>query len=194
MLYDEKNERSLVKRAQNGDAKAFDCLAIHCRSRVFKLVNYIVQNRADAEDVVQMSFVAAYNGLSGFRGESRFFTWISAIAINRARTMLQRRKCNLSSPKYGNDLDDEEGNKFCTHDLTNPENILESWQLADAILGAMNEMRPELASSFSLYEEEGLSYAKIACVMDVPIGTVRRRLYEARIFIARKIATSQSLK
>src|SRR6202789_2119621 len=80
--FDEK----LVRRAQAGDCRAFDALVCKYRARIMQLRLRYSRNEADAEDLVQDTFLKAYRGLLSFRGDASFYSWLHRIAINVART------------------------------------------------------------------------------------------------------------
>ena len=80
------NEAAVVALARQGDAKAFSELLERYETKIFRLALHITQNREDAEDVLQETFLKAYEHLDQFQGNSRFYTWIVRIAVNRPFT------------------------------------------------------------------------------------------------------------
>src|SRR5579859_5800744 len=85
-------ELALVKAAKSGDNRAFEVLVRAYEHRIFKVANYIAQNREDAEDIVQDSFLKAYQNLRQFREEAKFYTWLVRIVVNDALMKLRRRR------------------------------------------------------------------------------------------------------
>jgi RNA polymerase sigma factor (sigma-70 family) len=79
-------------RAREGDAKAFSELVRRYENKIFRLAMHITQNREDAEDVLQETFLKAYEHLDQFQGNSKFYTWIVRIAVNQALMKLRKRK------------------------------------------------------------------------------------------------------
>src|SRR6185436_15048626 len=87
-------EPSLVERAQSGDSAAFSTLVEQYQRKIFRLAMNITQNTEDAEDVLQETFLKAYQHLDGFQRNSKFYTWIVRIAVNEALMKLRKRKGN----------------------------------------------------------------------------------------------------
>src|SRR5579863_7934853 len=90
------NEAAVVAQARTGDAKAFGELLHRYEGKIFRLALHITQNREDAEDVLQETFLKAYEHLDQFQGQSRFYTWIVRIAVNQALMKLRKRKSDRS--------------------------------------------------------------------------------------------------
>src|SRR5271156_6964653 len=91
-----EDEPVLVAAAKAGDISAFETLVGRYESKIFRLAQNITQNREDAEDVMQEAFLKAYEHLSGFQGNSRFYTWLVRIAVNQALMKLRKRKSDRS--------------------------------------------------------------------------------------------------
>ncbi len=153
-----------------------------------RLVSRLVHDQAEAEDVVQESFIKAYRALANFRGESAFYTWLYRIGVNTAKNYLvtQGRRAPTST-----DADIEEAETFVDadglRDINTPESLLASKQIAETVNAAMLALPEELRNAITLREIEGLSYDEIAEVMLCPIGTVRSRIFRAREAIAEKL-------
>src|SRR5258707_4945058 len=86
------DEAPLVARARAGDAQAFTDLVNQYERKIYRLAKHITQNREDAEDVLQETFLKAYEHLDQFQGAARFYTWIVRIAVNQALMKLRKRK------------------------------------------------------------------------------------------------------
>jgi len=89
-------EAAVVAQARTGDAKAFNELLQRYERKIFRLALHITQNREDAEDVLQETFLKAYQHLDQFQGQSKFYTWIVRIAVNQALMKLRKRKSDRS--------------------------------------------------------------------------------------------------
>jgi len=83
-----ESDQLLVERVQAGDQKAFDLLVSKYQRRLMRLVSRLVHDPAEAEDVVQETFIKAYRALRHFRGDSAFYTWLYRIGINTAKNYL----------------------------------------------------------------------------------------------------------
>src|SRR6266436_6987053 len=90
------DEGVLVAEAREADTSAFGELVRRYEGKIFRLAQHITQNRGDAEDVLQETFLKAYEHLAQFQGNSRFYTWIVRIAVNQALMKLRKRKTDRS--------------------------------------------------------------------------------------------------
>src|SRR5437870_8634070 len=86
------DEADVLSLARVGDTKAFGELVRRYEGKIFRLAQHITQNREDAEDVLQETFLKAYEHLDQFQGNSKFYTWIVRIAVNQALMKLRKRK------------------------------------------------------------------------------------------------------
>jgi RNA polymerase sigma-70 factor (ECF subfamily) len=181
-------DQLLVERVQRGDKKAFELLVSKYQRKLFRLVLRLVHDHAEAEDIVQESFIKAYRALVNFRGDSAFYTWLYRIGINTAKNHLVTKNRRAPTSTHS---DIEESENFIEadglRDINTPESILASKQIAETVNAVMMSLPDELRNAISLREIEGLSYEEISEVMMCPIGTVRSRIFRAREAIAEKL-------
>ena len=181
-------DQLLVERVQSGDKHAFELLVAKYQRKLMRLVLRFVRDQAEAEDVVQETFIKAYRALPHFRGESAFYTWLYRIGVNTAKNYLiaQTRRVPTSTEN-----DTQEAETFedagRLRETNTPESILASKQLAQTVNAAMTALPDDLRTAIALREIEGLSYDEIAEMMACPIGTVRSRIFRAREAIADKL-------
>ncbi len=181
-------DQLLVERVQAGDKRAFDVLVSKYQRRLMRLVSRLVHDPAEAEDVVQETFIKAYRALRHFRGDAAFYTWLYRIGINTAKNYLvtQGRRSATSSDADAEQAESfDDGNKL--RDNNTPESVLASKQIAATVNAAMEVLPIELRTAIVLREIEGLSYEEISEIMACPIGTVRSRIFRAREVIAEKL-------
>ena len=181
-------DQLLVERVQAGDKRAFDVLVSKYQRRLMRLVSRLVHDPAEAEDVVQETFIKAYRALRHFRGDAAFYTWLYRIGINTAKNYLvtQGRRAATSSDADAEQAESfDDGNKL--RDNNTPESVLASKQIAATVNAAMEVLPIELRTAIVLREIEGLSYEEISEIMACPIGTVRSRIFRAREVIAEKL-------
>lgn len=174
-------DRELVERARTGERAAFDQLVARYQQRLLRLVLRLLRDQAEAEDVVQETFLRAYRALPRFRGDAAFYTWLYRIALNGARNTILRRRQRGASVPLPSQL------PAPLPDVGTPESMLLSKQVMLAIDGAMEALPLELRTAIVLREIEGLSYEEIAQIMECPLGTVRSRIFRAREAIARRL-------
>ncbi len=178
-----------VSRFLSGDVLGFEQIVRHYSGMVFALAARLV-GPADAEDVVQETFLRAWHGLERFRGDSSLKTWLYAIALNRARARhgaLARLRAVLTPGRTRGDepfasLDD------ATDPALSPEEnavVAERRRLLRAALGGLPD---EFRVAVVLRDLEGLSYEEVAEILAVPIGTVRSRLARGRALLKEKLS------
>lgn len=184
---DSYTDKELVQRVQQGDKKSFDLLVLKYQNRIIKLVSRYVREPGDAQDIAQEAFIKAYRALPNFRGDSAFYTWLYRIAINTAKNhvvALSRRPAEARLENAdGEQMDVEDLQK----DIETPENLLLANEIKQTILDAMDKLPEDLRVALTLREVEGLSYDEIAETMDCPIGTVRSRIFRARVAVDAKL-------
>ena len=130
----------------------------------------ILKDTAEAEDVMQESFLVAFHKLDRYSGEGTFGSWLKKIVINNALDHLRRRHEQTSIDEIGIDFPDEE-------DQETEEEI--QWKVRE-IKQAINKLPEEYRTAVVLSDLEGLPYSEIAELMDVPVGTVKSRLFRGR--------------
>jgi len=181
-------DQLLVERVQAGEKQAFDLLVTKYQRRLMRLLSRVVHDPAEAEDVVQETFIKAYRALRRFRGDSAFYTWLYRIGINTAKNFLvmQARRTPTST-----ETDAEQAEVFDDgeqlRDINTPESVLAGKQIVQTVNAAMDALPVDLRTAIALREIEGLSYEEISEIMACPIGTVRSRIFRAREVIAERL-------
>jgi RNA polymerase sigma-70 factor, ECF subfamily len=178
-------DRGLVQRAQAGDRGAFGLLVSKYHRRVMQVSLRYTRNHADAEDVVQETFLKAYAALGRFRGDAQFYSWLHRIAINSAantRASCRRREALFTAIPSA-EADDSERTSGAPADWDTPERLALTEELCHAVAAAIEALPPEQHTAISLCEIQQLSYLQVAESMACPIGTVRSRVFRARAAI-----------
>jgi RNA polymerase sigma-70 factor (ECF subfamily) len=187
------DDKELVERARKRDVAAFEELVARYRSKVYGLALRMMQDASDAEEIMQESFISAWQNLPNFRGESAFGSWLYRICANFALMRLRRRKMeaesdaqkNLPEPRF-----DSEGTLLTmpSYDWTRgtEEKALDH-ELRRAIESATASLPDEHRSVFLLKDIEGLSYEEIAEAMNTTVPAVKSRLHRARLALREAI-------
>lgn len=185
-MNEDASDEQLVARAQAGDDRAFNLLVRKYQHKIVKLAARYV-SPADASDVAQEAFIKAYRALSGFQGNSAFYTWLYRISINTAKNYLVAR----SRRPAGQDIDvaDAEAFGFTEQfsEQDTPEALLESEEIRDTVIATIQALPEDLRTAIMLRELDGMSYEEIAQSMDCPVGTVRSRIFRARAAVEQKL-------
>ncbi|MBH0205699.1 MAG: sigma-70 family RNA polymerase sigma factor [Nitrospira sp.] len=181
---DEPSDAQLVARSLAQDQAAFGQLIDRHASAIVNLSYRMVGNRAEAEDLAQETFLAAYKALSTFRADSKFSTWLYRIATNKCKDWLRVKR-----PGQGQyDLDaDESLDLYVTEDRT-PEVLLSRQQVAQELEQAIQRLPPLYREAFVLKHVEGLSYEEMEDILGVSGDTLKMRVYKGRVQLSRELA------
>src|SRR5690349_13416165 len=171
------NDEIIVERALTGDAEAFGELVRRWERRIFALTYGMLGREEDARDATQETFLAAFRNLRGFRGEAKVSSWLHRIAVNQCITRQRRAKVRSESA-----LDDEHesnGRRFATTISHSPAKTAEGRQETLAVRRAINSLPLERRQVVVMKEFEELTFREIADALDLPLSTVKSRLYTA---------------
>ena len=160
-------ESRLLEAARGGDAVAFSSLVGETAPALERLALRMVGHRHDAEDIAQDAVLTAWKRLSGFRGESRFKTWISRILVNRALDVLRRRKAAAEVVET-------------TAPGADPVAHASERELEHHVRRAIEQLPPVQRATILLRADQGLSYDEIAYVLGSTRNAVRMNLVAAR--------------
>ena len=181
-------EAPLVARARSGDAEAFTTLVNRYERRIFRLAHHITQNPEDAEDVLQETFMRAYEHLGDFQGHSKFYTWLVRIAVNQALMKLRRRRTDRSVS-----LDEtfDTGEETVTREIAvwegNPEQRYSQEEIRGILAKAVESLPPIFRAVFVLRDVEELSTEETAAALSLSIPAVKTRLLRARLQLREKL-------
>ncbi|HKG78828.1 MAG TPA: sigma-70 family RNA polymerase sigma factor [Pyrinomonadaceae bacterium] len=164
----------IVERALTGDAEAFGELVRRWERRIFALAYGMLGREEDARDATQETFLAAFRNLRGFRGEAKVSSWLHRIAVNQCISRQRRSKVRSESA-----LEDEHENSFATPLNNSPARVAEGRQETLAVRRAINSLPIELRQVVVMKEFEELTFREIAEALDLPLSTVKSRLYTA---------------
>lgn len=180
-----ENDADLVRRAQDGDMKAFEQLVYRYRGRVYALAYSVVGHPEEANDIAQETFFRAWKSLKHFRGQSAVFTWLYRIAMNLSLDQKERKARRPTvelDEKIG--LEEKQDADFLGGKSERPSAGIERQELRAAIEAAMAKLSPEHRAVIWLKEFEDLSYKEIAKTVGCSVGTVMSRLFYARRHLA----------
>ena len=171
------SDEHIVERALTGDAEAFGEIVQRWERRIFALSYGILGREEEARDATQETFLAAFRNLRGFRGEAKVSSWLHRIAVNQCITRQRRAKVRSESA-----LDEEEeknGASFAAALTYSPATTAESREQTAAVRKAVNSLPIELRQVIVMKEFEDLTFREIADALELPLSTVKSRLYTA---------------
>jgi RNA polymerase sigma-70 factor, ECF subfamily len=182
------DESALIAQSREGDAEAYGQLVRRYQSKIFRLAQHITQNREDAEDVLQETFLKAYEHLDQFQGNSKFYTWIVRIAVNQSLMKLRRRK-NDKSVSMDDAIDT--GEDMIVREIAawdeNPEERLSREEIGGILDSAIESLEPPYRSVFVLRDIEELSTEDTAEALGLSVPAVKSRLLRARLQLREKL-------
>jgi RNA polymerase sigma-70 factor, ECF subfamily len=181
------DEPVLVAAAQAGDVEAFETLVGRYERKIFRLTQNITQNREDAEDAMQESFLKAFEHLGEFQGNSRFYTWLVRIAVNQALMKLRRRRPNQVSLDEGVDTGEDTIQRDVEDWGPSPEDRYEQSELSGILSQVIGELDPSFRIVFQLRDIEELSTEETAEALGLSLPAVKSRLLRARLKLRQKL-------
>jgi RNA polymerase sigma-70 factor (ECF subfamily) len=182
------DETTLVAQSREGDTAAFGELVRRYEGKIFRLAQHVTQNREDAEDVLQETFMKAYEHLDQFQGNSKFYTWIVRIAVNQALMKLRRRKTDKSVS-----LDEtiDTGEDTMVREIAawdeDPEQRFSRDELGGILDTAVQSLDPPYRSVFVLRDIDELSTEETADALGLSVPAVKSRLLRARLQLREKL-------
>ena len=171
------SDEQIVERALTGDADAFGEIVHRWERRIFALAFGMLGREEDARDATQETFLAAFRNLRGFRGDAKVSSWLHRIAVNQCITRQRRSKVRKEDA-----LEDEaerHASRFATPQELSPAWVAEGRESCDAVRRAVNSLPLELRQVVVMKEFEELTFREISEALDVPLSTVKSRLYTA---------------
>ena len=171
------SDEQIVERALTGDADAFGEIVRRWERRIFALAFGMLGREEDARDATQETFLAAFRNLRGFRGDAKVSSWLHRIAVNQCITRQRRSKVRKEDA-----LEDEaerHASRFATPWELSPAWVAEGRESCEAVRRAVNSLPLDLRQVVVMKEFEELTFREISDALDVPLSTVKSRLYTA---------------
>jgi RNA polymerase sigma-70 factor, ECF subfamily len=171
-------DEQLVERALAGDGDAFGEVVRRWERKIYALAYGITGSVEDARDATQETFIAAYRSLPRFRGEAQVSSWLHRIAVNQCITRQRRARVRAET---GLEEEVEAGREqfLSTGREASPAHASESKQRAEAVRRAVASLPQELREVVLMKEFEELTFQEIAGALQIPLSTVKSRLYTA---------------
>jgi RNA polymerase sigma-70 factor (ECF subfamily) len=178
-----------VRRAQEGDVRAFEQLFQQYHRGIYNTVFQMTHNDADAADLTQEVFVRAYRALPRLQTPEAFTSWLYRIAVNLSRNWLRDRgRVRVESLE----LPGEEGEEGSTREIADPSGdpaaLAQTKDMQERVQKAIAGLSPDHRQVVTLHHMEGMPVEEIAQVIGCSIGTVKSRLSRARENLKRKLA------
>ncbi len=175
---DSHTDNQLIQQAVDGSLEAFDVLVHRYQDRLVHSLEHALASRDDALDAAQQAFISAWRNLASFRQDSAFYSWIYRIAMNAA--ISQKRKQRVQTKSLDKHVAASGNGPIDKNPGTNPEHRITSEEHVALVRHALQLVAEEFRQPLILKELDGFSYEEIAKILQIPIGTVRSRIFRAR--------------
>ena len=180
------SDKQLVAEAKAGNHQAFEKLVERHEDKVYGLALRMMGNEADAEDVLQDTFLSAYKGLKNFKEKAAFSTWLYRLATNAALMKLRKKKGDKSIP-----LDEQMAEFVPNPEIRDwsaaPDSILEGKELKEIMEQAIQSLPDMYRAVFLLKDVERLKNDEIASILNISVPAVKSRLHRARLHLRKLI-------
>ncbi|MBI4850226.1 MAG: sigma-70 family RNA polymerase sigma factor [Acidobacteria bacterium] len=176
-------DAALLARLQAGERYAFEELVNKYNTSVYNLALRLSNDREDARDATQDTFLKVYNNISKFRGDSQLRTWIYRITVNQVanqqRWWRRRRREKTVSLDINDPNETSVSQKLASSGLT-PEQQALAAEKRRMIATALEKIKFDFRVAVILRDIEGLSYEEIAETLEVSVGTIKSRIARGR--------------
>ncbi len=172
-------DAELLRSMRAGQSAAYAALMRRNNQRLYRLARGILRNDAEAEEVVQESYVRAFTHLDGFKGESSLATWLARIVINEALGRLRRHRPTVDIDDVADDLSSEDGMAGMSREEPSPERAAARREIQRAVESAVDTLPPAFRAVFILRAIEQMSIEETAACLGIPSETVKTRFHRA---------------
>jgi RNA polymerase sigma-70 factor (ECF subfamily) len=188
-MIDKEVDKALVARLQAGDLSACaECVSLHADG-LYRLAIRLVEDEAEAEDVLQEAFLSAFKAIDSFDGRSTLGTWLHRITYNAALMRLRKRRPEMISVDEphltpdGGEMPRQFFDWCCL-----PEAELETDEARAELARAIRELPEKLKAVFILRELEGQSTSETAEILNITVEAVKVRLHRARLWLRERLS------
>jgi len=186
------HEAMLLRQAQSGDRTAYGQIVLTYQDRLYNAVLRLVGDPDEASEITQEAFTRGLMKIDSFRGDASAYTWLFRIAMNLAITELrkvQRRRVfsldrpasNASGRCEGEDQAASLVDRVAQDRSVGPADIVERRERDQQVLAALGRLDPDYRAALVMRDIEGFDYHQMAEVLDLPLGTLKSRLFRARL-------------
>ncbi len=190
---DESRDVDLFRRSQTGDRGAFGQLAIRLQDRLYNAILRIVGDREEARELTQETFLKALNSIDSFRGEAQPYTWLFRIGVNLAISQIrknQRRRTFSLDATFPNRAGDGQASALVdrlSRDQASPSDAMEKREKQQLVLIALGKLDVEYRAILVMRDIDGMDYQQMADALNLPLGTLKSRLFRARLSLREQL-------
>lgn len=188
-------EQALLAKARKGDQHALGSLLVAYQDRLYSVCLRMVSHPDDAAEVCQDVLLKVVQGIGRFRGESGLATWMTRIAMNQSISHLRKRRIrrtvSLDQPSRSDPAGDDQASSL-RHQLADsrepgPDQCVQDSEMLERLQQAIANLDDDFRAVLVLRDIEQLDYATIGQTLDIPVGTVKSRLFRARLALRQEV-------
>lgn len=187
MNSEEKTDYELIDEAINGNEAAYGIIMERYRNSLHGILYRMVRNQEETQDLVQEAFIKAYNALSSFNKQYSFSTWLFKIATNNCIDHLRKKRLNTTSI----DIPIETKDGSITQDIPDSSYSPEMDTIRNEMITTIHDVIDQLPEKYkeviNLRHKQDKSYEEIANELELPIGTVKARIFRAREILKKSL-------
>ena len=170
----------LVSRARAGDREAFEGLVSRYQDRVYTIIHGFVRDPDEALDLVQDTFIKAYQALGGFKGNAGFYTWLYRIAINNCKDHARKKTARPCVSLEDEQFQEVGFEPTATDPACDPAGMAETRELRDMVRDAIARLPEKLRMAIILHDIQGLPQQDVANILQCPVGTAKSHVFRGR--------------
>ncbi len=190
-LQNQNDDFFLIKRYRNGDKAALDSLIKRYQGRLYNVILKMCSNPDDAMELTQDSFVKVIENVDSFEGKSTFYTYLFRVGVNLAINFCNRRKIVRFTALDGGDADVQGSaalmDYFQSDSEPDPADVLMNKEAVGLLRSALGSLDEKYRTIIVLRDIEDMSYEQISEILELESGTVKSRLFRARMLLKEKL-------
>jgi RNA polymerase sigma-70 factor (ECF subfamily) len=186
-----QHDLKVIDRALNGDSRAYAELLNRYRDSVYYVMLRMISNPSDAEDLTIEAFGKAFHNLAKYVPSHAFSTWLFRIATNNCIDFM-RRKSQSPRPFDHDEGEEDEVEATVASDMIAPDELMINRETAASLNRIVKTLKPRYRRLIELRYFEDYSYEEIASELSLPIGTVKARLFRAKVLILNMVRSKTS--
>ncbi len=177
----------LIKRAINGDQRAYEAILKRYKNGISSMIYQMIKNREETEDLVQETFMKAFNSLERYNDHYAFSTWLYKIAFNHCIDAIRKKKLKTLPLDKPIQLREGEVHHQISNNCPTPEGDLLFAEKKRLIQKTIDSLPERYRTAIILRHQQERSYEEISQILNIPLGTVKARIFRAREMLKKKL-------
>ena len=182
-----KNIQDIIQQAINGQESAYEALLHRYKNGIYNMIYQMIKNREEAEDLVQETFIKAFNSLESYNDNYAFSTWLYKIAFNHCIDAIRKKKLKTFPLDRPIQLRDGEVKHEIKDETHSPEGDFLFAEKKKRIQITINSLPKRYRQAIILRHQEDRSYEEISQILNIPLGTVKARIFRAREMLKKRL-------